>query len=618
MPVEPTIRHRRLLTISLACLLSFIQPCTRAADVDASIDRSTLSLNESLQLTLESHGQPDSPPDLSVLEPDFEILGRRTSHNVSIVNGQRSERHILTLRLRPRHSGELRVPQIPIGDKTTESLPLTVTVAATAETYDRSLPDPIPTGSDASASATEVVLEADLAPHRGYAGQQFLLTAKVFTDGTLQGIRLQDPRIPNAEVLPLGEDSYQAERDDRSYRVYERRYAIFPREPGHLKVDPLLFEGWAPGTAGPGTGMGYPSQGRRIRAFSEPLTAQVLAVPEGGNKGSWLPARSLRLSEPGPAAYRTHIGQPIERRISLRAEGIIAGDLPELEVQVPYQISKQRRQPGLRDERRPDGVIGSREEIIVMEAREPGHYRLPAISQDWWNTTTGRWETAELPARDLVVSAQPLSTRRQPSPPGTTPGPSWQQTDQAEQASAAPLSPRGNRQDTAARPNGLWIWIAAGLALAWIATLAGWWRSRRRAAEAPPTPTFPATGVLPETQSPVFEEADPLQKQIDAVRAAYQSGNPGTARQALLAWAEQALPEQPPSNLARLAQRCPPPLRDQILLLEQAFFSREPVGWEEQPVWEGLKGFVPAAPEEPASFRRGKPIRRRAANPDAE
>jgi hypothetical protein len=102
---------------------------------------------------------------------------------------------------------------------------------------------------------------------------------------------------------------------------------------------------------------------------------------------------------------------------------------------------------------------------------------------------------------------------------------------------------------------------------------------------------------------------------IDAVRSAYRAGDAGAARDALLAWAALALPEEKPSNLARLAQRCQQPLNNQILLLERAFFSPESIDWEQQPVWMGLKNFAPAPREEPASFRRGKPIKRRATHP---
>jgi hypothetical protein len=72
------------------------------------------------------------------------------------------------------------------------------------------------------------------------------------------------------------------------------------------------------------------------------------------------------------------------------------------------------------------------------------------------------------------------------------------------------------------------------------------------------------------------------------------------------------LPEDPPSNLARLAQRCHEPLRGHILMLEQAFFSPRPLPWSQHPVWQALGHFDPAPADEPATFRRPKALRRRA------
>jgi hypothetical protein len=279
---------------------------------------------------------------------------------------------------------------------------------------------------------------------------------------------------------------------------------------------------------------------------------------------------------------------------------------------VPHQLSVRRGQPRLLDERRPEGVTGTRQEVITLTTQEPGRYRLPPWSLDWWNTATGRWETAMLPARDLVVSAGPAAEPRI-STDAEAPRHQGMQPDRraafGDYVASRPAAPP---QDTAAS-TGIWIWIAGGLGLAWIVTMAAWWRSRRGGrgamASAPPTP---------EPAEAVAEEQDPLQNEIDRVRAAYLSGDAGAAREALLAWAKQALPGQTPSNLARLAERCHEPLRGQILLLEEAFFSPTSVPWDKQAVWEELRGFVPAPPAEPASFRRGKPIRRRAPNPDAE
>ena len=287
-------------------------------------------------------------------------------------------------------------------------------------------------------------------------------------------------------------------------------------------------------------------------------------------------------------------------------------DLPALGLQVPYQLAEQREEPQLWDERRPDGVIGNRQEVFVLRAQEPGQYRLPPVSLDWWDTATGRWETAAIPARDLVVSKASEVAAGQPSSVGSPPQRQSARSDEAAPSVEAFAKPPQAMGDESAGTSNPWIWIALTLALAWTATIAAWWRGRRRGAAA--IAPAPSAASAP----PQVEETDPLQCQIDAVRAAYQTGDAGAAREALLAWAERILPDRTPSNLARLAERCPQPLRDQILLLERAFFSPMSVPWDKQPVWEGLVGFVPAPPEEPATFRRGKPIRRRAANPDAE
>jgi hypothetical protein len=112
------------------------------------------------------------------------------------------------------------------------------------------------------------------------------------------------------------------------------------------------------------------------------------------------------------------------------------------------------------------------------------------------------------------------------------------------------------------------------------------------------------------------EPKDPISKAIDEVRRAYEAGETAAAREALLAWAALAVPDQPPANLALLAKRCPEPLRSEVLVLEQAFFSPHPVPWDRRRVWERLSDFEPLPPEEPASFRRKKVLRRRKPSPD--
>lgn len=103
----------------------------------------------------------------------------------------------------------------------------------------------------------------------------------------------------------------------------------------------------------------------------------------------------------------------------------------------------------------------------------------------------------------------------------------------------------------------------------------------------------------------------PAAAAITAVRLAYENTDAAAARDALLTWATLVFPDRTPGNLALLARRCQEPLRSDILLLEQTFFSPQPLDWNMHRVWEQLLNFDPLPPEEPASFRQKRPLRRR-------
>ena len=119
-------RRTRVLFPALACVLLALTHLSAMAGATASIDKSAISSRETVRIEINIDDEPDSGPDLSVLAPDFQILDRRTSRSVSIINGQRTERHTLVLRLLPRRAGEIEIPSIPIGSSATAPLQLSV------------------------------------------------------------------------------------------------------------------------------------------------------------------------------------------------------------------------------------------------------------------------------------------------------------------------------------------------------------------------------------------------------------------------------------------------------------------------------------------------------------
>lgn len=610
----PPIRTFVCLTLALA-LLALTGSAT--AEVRARLSQESTAIDQPVQLVLEAEGGGDLRPDLSVLEQDFQILDRRSQSSVSIRNGRRSERHSLTLMLLPRRNGELQIPSIAFGSERSPPLRLTVTgepsaaapsapamPAPFAQGWDlpgAGLPSPFSgilpfppstpeTAADLTAD-TEVLVEAEIVPTEVRVREQAVLTVRVLADRPLPAAALRDPQPQGARALPLGEDRYPLSRDDRSYQVYERRYAVFADEQGMVQIGPIEV-------ANPGY------QGL-AQASSRVINLRVRTIPAAIPRADWLPARSLTLTETGPDVVRVRPGQTVERVITLTAEGVPAADLPRVVINAPFQLQQQPTTPQLWDRRERDGIVGTRVDRIRLSAREPGVYRLPEIRLPWWSTVAGRAQTAALPAREIEVLAFATGDERADWSGGSAPAP-------AERTPEVPAGPEATGpSDAGASGVNPWFWVSLLLAAALLLVLGARWRGR-------PLPSAPV-GTEPSAAAaqPEARLADPIEAAIGEVRHAYGASSAQAAREALLAWARLVMADAPPSNLARLAQRCPEPLRTEILMLEETFFSPRPVPWAEQPVWTRLRGIEPLPPEEPASHRRAKPLRRKRIEPEA-
>lgn len=92
----------------------------------------------------------------------------------------------------------------------------------------------------------------------------------------------------------------------------------------------------------------------------------------------------------------------------------------------------------------------------------------------------------------------------------------------------------------------------------------------------------------PPTTPPVEAAQQDPEECLEAVQEAYQNKDAYAAKEALLHWAAIEWPGNPPTNLSRLAARCPAPLQQRILKLDEALYSPTPVAWTAEPVAEQL------------------------------
>jgi hypothetical protein len=295
-------------------------------------------------------------------------------------------------------------------------------------------------------------------------------------------------------------------------------------------------------------------------------------------------------------------GQPVTLTLTAQGDSVEGPDLSVLEPDFQILDRRVERRVATRNGQRSAQV---RLNLLLLPRRD-GTLVLPAISFGQARTEpltlTVEPDTGQpTESPDLPFQPQGRIAPGQPEPvwgggyPGLLPMPGpqapWrdQERDQArDQAPVPPIDLTPNLSedgDGAARPQrasespGIgrnpWFWVSVGLT----GVLAGLLATRRRVAATPAAPAVPAPEPIPSS---------PLDLALDQVRAAYGEANAGAARESLLAWARLRWPDDPPGNLARLAQRCPQPLRDRINRLEMAFFSPDPIPWEREPVPQEL------------------------------
>ena len=425
-----------------------------AASAGATLDRSITSAGESVLLEIHVDGSADEDPDLSVLQRDFDILSQSQSSNYSLINGQMSRSQTWSVNLMPRHEGNITIPAISLGNIHTQPLHLQVLPASQSGTW----------------QDKDIYLEVSSSSKDVYVQAQVVLTVKLFRAVNLAQAQLTEVDLPHATIKKMGEDkNYETVREQRRFIVTERRYALFPEQSGVLHVPALQFTGRIV------TQSGFFNQaGRVVRVQSKPLDITVHPIPANWDASrAWLPASELTVEEISTDdESELTVGEPFTRTIEVRAEGLTAEQLPPIfaqREQAGFKIYPDK--PELVTQIGEHGLIGIRREKVAMIPTQAGDVKLPAIAIPWWNTQTQSIQTSKILPRMLHIQPAEHPTQNTSTPAAPEP------VTQAEKSIPAMPEPSANTVQNQQGNMLVWQLLTVFFALAWLITLALWWRS---------------------------------------------------------------------------------------------------------------------------------------------
>lgn len=602
---------KRLSWLLAMALVSALWSTTALAELRAFFDRPTVYEGDRLTLTIEVEGnQRPGEPELSVLDDAFDVLGISTGSQISIVNGRRSDKLTWQISLMPKITGKIEVPPIQVGTRQTS--PLTLTVSS------------VPQGAQGGPGDDlyiEVALDTD--GDSVMVQQQIPVVVRLYSALPIRGGELTDPRADGAVLERLGEDTqYQTTRNGRNYQVIERRFSLSPERSGKLRIAPVVFKGELlanrgsnagttadndpfdrlfqrpmPGVFGPDPFSMF-QRGQPVRAQAQAIELNVKPRPAGFGGKHWLPAEAVAIDDSwAKQVPRLRVGEPVTRTLTITAKGLAGTQIPEIEMPVPEGM---RAYPEKIDtESRTDGaaLYAVSTQRVTLIPTVGGRVEMPEIPVPWWDTVAEIERIANVPAIALNVegpvaqdSAGAAAEGRQQELPMTSdsikPG-----IAAAADSKANELGQKAQDDATMATESAASAWLSRrGLGVGLLAILLCMtalllYRRRRL-----------ATVANADQPQPPSRSRVNLSKLRDAIYHACVHNDPAAAAKALLAWAQVAWSDAPPTNLAavsaRLLQRqglAAAQSAEQVTQLERHLYASDADAWNGEALWLALK-----------------------------
>ncbi len=502
-----------------------------AAEVQVSVDRNPVALNESFQMVFSLDADPDRDPDFSVLQQDFRVLGNRRSSSISIINGQYQRSIKWELKLMAKQVGEFTVPAIRFDHESSKAFQVTVKP---------STPGAVP--------QDQLMFELVADKIGVFVQGQLILTLRLLSASDISAYQFGDISLENmdAVVEPMGDvRQYQTRIADRPYLVLEQQFALFPQQSGRLDIAPVHAEvrlrsksSFDPFRTG----------GEIHRLRSQPLQVNVAPIPPEFDGPYWLPANRLELHEKWQGDLTGLVaGEPITRSLSLLADGLTAAQLPELEWEPIVGIKQYPDQAELENQPSASGVTGQRVQKVALIPGAAGNYLVPAISLPWWNLQSGKMEIATIPAREIIVDAAAGVGTVEPSAAEAT---------GTVQASAP--------------ANSFWLWLSLALGSGWILSGLYWWHSLR----------------APGRERTLSVSGQPdLRQTRKQLQKACNENDAMSARWALLRWGRAMQTPRKVNNLYQLGDALGADLRHEIDTLNQSLYAPSTAQWRGQALW---------------------------------
>lgn len=405
-------RLQLIITLALVVLGLMSRASAQSSndiDISVSLDRESIAVEEQAILQIEISGPVQDLPGPSL--PDlqkFEIYSQGRSSNISVVNGQVSSSVIYRYILIPQAPGTYPISGISLvyNNKTYSGNAVTLTVSATGASAQNRLQQRATTPDG---QGKDYFLEASVDEKNPYVGQQTVLTLKFFIAVQFYGSpSLEEPSTTGFWTEVLGNKApYFQKINNRTYKVVERKYALFPSQIGPLTIGRATITTTVAARSrsrDPFDLFGdFFGQGQQIQVRSEPLRVIARELPAQGRPADFSGTVGRYSISASPNKTLVEASQPVTVTIKISGSGNVKSVadpvIPELQDFRVYKASsnEQIAKSG-------DNLSGSKiiEEVFIP--RRPGELEIPSLSLNFFDPDKGTYQSVRTAPIKLTVT----------------------------------------------------------------------------------------------------------------------------------------------------------------------------------------------------------------------
>lgn len=389
-----------ILSIFLVALLTS-SPLFAAIQLTATVSDNQVVKGDVFILTITINDKDDDYQlNTDPLKQAFTVYRPSQSRSSNLINGHFTQQTQWKVRLQAKQSGSFIIPSLKIGDFNTD--PINIKVI-----------EPSQIKQDDTSQNRTVFIENSINKEEVYIGQSFIFTTKLYFSKNSNELDLIAPSFEGAEASVFGEDNNsQTVINGMRYNIITRQYKLSATQAGQFEIDSPLLTGtllkevalnqWQ------NTMVADP-----INVRGERLHINVKAIPDN-YQGDWLVSDDLHLIENNDLTAKSYkVGEPITRSITLQVASIDKEKLPNINLNYPKSLRFYPDKDQLKEGQANGLTYAIRIISHAIIAEHEGTLTLPEIKLNWFNSRTGKAETAILPAQALTILAteqQPLNT----------------------------------------------------------------------------------------------------------------------------------------------------------------------------------------------------------------